>query len=173
MVIEYIYYIHKSTFSFVGSIVLQYTGRTAYLNLNWEIYFSSIRIFQQSVLKKNPHGQVALGHNNITVSHVDGTLHVLRPSTKFSGFQPNATVTLPFEASFFSVAKTDIFPNWYMVEEVAGERDVGVIPSTAGESLDFVADFVSAKQWKRRQSDQFSPYTPEVRSVQKKITKLL
>lgn len=59
------------------------------------------------------------------------------------------------------VARTDAMPNWYI--SGMGSTKAKTIKSTAGESLDYVADFTTKAQWKRSAGDKYDPYTPEQR----------
>lgn len=51
-------------------------------------------------------------------------------------------------------------PNFYIAADGLKAR---TITSTSGESLDFVGDFTTPKQWKRTDGDKYDPYTPQKR----------
>jgi hexosaminidase len=73
-----------------------------------------------------------------------------------------------FLSENFSVARTDVFPNWYLVAPGLEPRTV---VNTAGESLDWVGDFDSENKWKRydykitgaEAHDRYDPFSPAVR----------
>ena len=52
---------------------------------------------------------------------------------------------------------------WYVASTDA-DTAAKTMKSTAGEELDFVSNFTTAQQWKRRPAtDESDPYTPEER----------
>ena len=51
-------------------------------------------------------------------------------------------------------------PNFYVAADGLQAR---TITSTSGESLDFVGDFATPKQWKRFDADKYNPYSPQDR----------
>lgn len=102
--------------------------------------------------------------------HINGCLFRLQPMPDFTPLRKGQAVTIPFRAQYYSVARSDILPNWYMA---APGLEPKVIACTAGESLNFVAPFDTANKWKRFdyklsstkkcRYDFYDPFTPEVR----------
>jgi hexosaminidase len=79
-------------------------------------------------------------------------------------------IVLCFQGQYYSVARSDILPNWYLA---ADECEPRIIASTAGEGLTFVAPFDSPSKWKRfdyqlsssrkQRYDFYDPFTPQKR----------
>ena len=69
---------------------------------------------------------------------------------------PGEIKTCVLKVAGFQVAKTESMPNWY----VTGNNQVPkIISNTQGESLRYVSDFKSPRQYKRRKDDPYSPLT--------------
>ena len=145
-----------------GDLILQYEGEEPQLDLDWEIYFCAIRIlFPTIITEENPDVGVVFPESSVIVYHVNGCLHKIKPLSNFTGLWPQIPVFLPYQASDWSVARTDVMPHWYVVSPTGEAK---TITSTAGESLDFVAPYNEPEKWKRIvQEDRYDPYTPEQR----------
>ena len=65
------------------------------------------------------------------------------------------TLTFDLIIEFWTVSKSDVMPNWYVTAEGFQPR---LIRSTQ-DGNDFVADFETAKQYKRYDFDQYNPFT--------------
>lgn len=115
----------------------------------WEIYFCNIMKIAPLVLK-DP--------NNVTFTHIQGCLFSMKTTaTLFSG----QSKKIRYTAMNWSIARTDIMPNWYVYMKGLQPR---ILNSTAGESLDFVKPFLTAKQYKRTgPSDVYHPFSPRER----------
>ena len=97
---------------FQGKLTFTNTGSDDVSDTTWEIYFCSIRLFEETVLRESDAMGVELGDVGIQVFHVDGCLHKLAPTSDFTGFPAGEAVELPFKASHWTVARTDIMPKY-------------------------------------------------------------
>jgi len=95
------------------------------------------------------------------VEHVNGNLHRVSPTTCFSDLPPGSTLQVDFEAELFIVSRTDVLPNWYVVE--AGCALALIVSSTAGYNRAFVRPFTKPVQWKTGATDTYNPLSPEDR----------
>ena len=111
---------------------------------NWAGYFCILRVARSS-------------SEGLRLSHVNGCLHKFEITAPPEGLVHNKTLTVYFDATSGSVAKTDIMPNWYVVAEGLEARTLG---STSGESLSFVGEFDSPRKWKLSDTDSNNPLTP-------------
>ena len=143
-----------------GTLTFTNTGNTDVIDNSWEIFFCSIRLFEPETLASNPSLGKQLGTSNLAVYHINGCLHKISPMAGFSGFTMNVPVVADFVTSDWQSSRTDVSPNWYVTSATAEAR---TILSTAGQSLDFVTDFDTPEQWKRRDYDEYNPYTPQDR----------
>ena len=140
-----------------GSLLLRNTGNETITTGLWEIYFCHIRLFYNT--SHNPDGSL-LGDSGLKVYHINGCLHKISPTVDFEDIGKGESLDVTFYAQFWEASRTDIMPNWYVVENGNNPK---VINSTEGESLDFVADFLEESQYKRLQDDKVIPFTVEVR----------
>ena len=133
-------------------------------DLDWEIYFCAIRIlFPTIITEEDPDVGVVFPDSNIIVYHVNGCLHKLKPLQNFTGFFPSIPIFLAYEASDWSVARTDVMPRWYVASSTGTAK---IIVSTASESLEFVQPYDTPEKWKRIvQEDQYDPFTPAQRYI--------
>ncbi|CAH3143871.1 unnamed protein product [Pocillopora meandrina] len=129
-------------------------GRHNITSGNWAIYFSCLRILS------NRADPLVMSRKEISVSHVNGYLQVIKPTKTFLDLVPSGKKKLDLTAFGSIVAKTDVMPNWYITAPGLQPR---IIKSTKGESLKFVGSFDSALKWKRSELDNFNPFTPEKR----------
>lgn len=133
----------------------------------WAIYLCHIRLIEPKYLSKNSFAE--LTEYGVKFSHVNGSLFKLEPLESFKTLNNNDSVKIIFLAQYYSVAKTDVLPNWYMTYPDLIPR---IIKCTADEDLNFVGQFNKPSQWKRydyeladgkRRYDIYDPFTPEVR----------
>lgn len=103
------------------------------------------------------------------LQHINGWLFQLRPIAAFLPLKKGDSLNIPFRGQYYSVARTDILPNWYIVAPGLTPK---VIACTAGESLDFVAPFDAPCKWKRfdyvteskkHRFDFYNPFLPHLR----------
>ncbi len=116
---------------------------------DWEIYFSFMSPIQ-SVL--NP---------EFEIEHVNGDLHVLKATEKFSGWgsENKQSIIIPFKATFWHLSQFDLPPNFYVRAEngkawIIESTKAQIDPETGLETLPFVEKFESKKkQFNRTQQD--------------------
>lgn len=136
---------------------------------NWKIYFYSFFIVEPShILSKDglytkPDGYT-LPNVNLKLMHENGCLFSMSPTSEFIGLPHNEKREITFSAALWAISKTDFPPNWYMTANGLNAR---VISST---KADFVGEFTSDKQWKRKKADKYDPYSPSVRYHRYKTT---
>jgi len=94
---------------------------------------------------------------------VNGDLHRVVPTLGFHDLLPGSTLQVNFAADLWVISRSDVLPNWYVVER--GCPRALVISSTAGYQRSFVSPFTKPIQWKQSASDTYDPLTPEDRHV--------
>ena len=146
--------------TYLAQMTFTNKGSSAIKKDNWAIYLCVIYMVEPDHLLHNPKGYVLPGGSGIKFTHISGCLHKLQPTNGFQDLAADDSLTFQYNASWWSVARTDTMPRWYVA---ADGLEPKTIDSTDGEKLDFVADFVTEKQWKRYPDDQYDPYTPEKR----------
>lgn len=133
----------------------------------WAIYFCHIRMIEPAQLPEKKFA--ILKEYGVKFSQISGCLFKLEPIDNFQTLNENDSLRIVFLAQYYSVAKTDVLPNWYMTFPNLRPH---IITCTANEELSFVAQFENASQWKRydyemsdgkRRYDVYDPFTPEVR----------
>jgi hexosaminidase len=129
-------------------VELTFTATRSITANNWSIYFSQISPVQ------------SYESDDFSIMHLNGDLHQIALSDKFSGFKQNETKTLLFRANFWMLSETDALPNYLIT---ADELEARVIESTkvvidkdSGlELLPFVVAFSDEiKQFKRSRNDK-------------------
>ncbi|GHE95320.1 family 20 glycosylhydrolase [Thalassotalea profundi] len=97
---------------------LSLTAKTKIDVANWKIFYS----------------QIAPLHNfdsdEFVLKHINGDLHTISPSEKFSGFSKGETKVIVFRAGYWSLAESDIMPNYIITSESLTAK---VIESTRAE----------------------------------------
>lgn len=133
----------------------------------WAIYFCHLRMIEPTHLSEKKFA--ILKDYGVKFSQIAGCLFKLEPVDNFKTLNQNDSLRIVFLAQYYSVAKTDVLPNWYMTFPNLRPH---IIKCTANEELSFVAQFENASQWKRydyemsdgkRRYDVYDPFTPEVR----------
>ena len=104
---------------------------------DWEIYFSNFFVIQYV---HKPGAEI------LNISHVNGYIHKIFPSAKFFAFKSHLPLVIHYNCSGTNMARTQNFPNWYVVNK---KRQIAIIKSTEGESLDFVNSYLSREQLTR------------------------
>jgi len=135
-------------------------GDQSIANGNWVIYFHHIRMIDRQNIK--PNGTL-LGTSGLRLFHHNGVLFRIEPTAEFMGISPGLTLKLQFICSDWTVSRTDVMPNWYVISRGPDCNDTFLILSTVGDLLNFVSPFETPKQWKRLTTDLYDPLTPEAR----------
>ncbi|KAK7102185.1 chitobiase-like isoform X1 [Littorina saxatilis] len=153
--------------SYEASLTISNKGSTELRFANWSMFFSHIRMIEPGRLPCDEGIKLADG---LHLMHINGCLFRLHPTPDFKPLGQGQALTIPFHGQYYSVARCDILPNWFLA---APDLEPRVIACTAGESLDFVAPFDTASKWKRfdytlssskkKRFDFYDPFTPEVR----------
>ena len=92
---------------------------------------------------------------------MNGGLYYVTPDeSSFSVIQPGQELQCIFHNHYWSVTRTDQFPNWYT-------SSLGMVPkvinNTADDTLSFVGTFDTYRKWKRSSEDKYNPLTPQER----------
>jgi hexosaminidase len=121
------------------TIALKNTG-VSWSGTGWAIYFGNIR---KILTSSNP---------EFTITHINGDLHKIEPTSSFRGFGAGEIKEIPLKAQFWSIAESDMMPRWYVA--ASGLVPV-VLAHTNTEDLSaFVAPFIQRKQTHRHPIDQ-------------------
>lgn len=141
---------------------------------DWAIYFCHIRMIEPSYLPHSTNYEIP--GSGMRFTHVNGCLFKLAPMKKFKTMKKGDSITLKFKAQYFSVAKSDLMPNWYLLYPKL--RPV-LIKSTVGEDMSFVEPFDTEEAWKRfdyilndgsTRYDHYNPYNLQERFDRHKCT---
>jgi len=82
---------------------------------NWQIYFSQITPIQSS------------SSDEFIIEHINGDIHRLSLTPKYTGFAKNETKSVTFYGSYWSLSESDAMPNYLVT---APELNAQVIEST-------------------------------------------
>lgn len=82
---------------------------------DWTIYFHSIRRI------------LAVNSPEVTITHINGDLHALRPTDDFTGFAAGETKTIDFIAEYWTLYQSDFMPRYYVS---AGDAESRIIANT-------------------------------------------
>ena len=131
------------------------TANQAISAKDWQIHFSQISPIQ------------SFESDEFTVTHINGDLHRISLSDKFSGFAKNESKRILFREMFWSLSETDAIPN-HIVSAVNSSQVNNTIepkvikstmatinPETGLETLPFVEAFTNYQsQFKRTANDK-------------------
>lgn len=136
-------------------VELSFTAKKAITAKGWTIHFSQIAPIQ------------SFDSDDFTVKHLNGDLHLISLKDTFSGFASGEQKTLNFRAMYWSLAESDVMPN-YIVS--APDLEARVIESTKPfidkesglEVVPHVESFTDINtQFKRSASDKTQWLTSE------------
>ena len=130
---------------------------------DWQIYFSQITPIQKSI------------SDEFTITHLNGDLHQINLTDKFSGFNAGETKVITFYANFWSLSETDALPNYIITGKqdntvldtaiearVIESTKVVIDPETGLEVLPYVVTYTDEeKQFKRTANDKTKWLTAE------------
>ncbi|XP_041355523.1 beta-hexosaminidase-like [Gigantopelta aegis] len=136
---------------------------------NWKIFFSSGSLIEPTHLpvERSPNPEdLVVGGQGVRVHHSKGSLFWLEPTDDFCEFPPGSSRKVKYKGQRWAVAKTDFFPDWYVVVPGLEPR---LIESTVGEGLEFIGDFTKPQQWKRYNTDRYNPFTAQERYERNKL----
>ena len=133
---------------------------TTFSRQDWRIRFSHVSPIQQTI------------SDEFVITHLNGDLHELTPTSAFRGFAAGETKTLRFHSSFWLLSKAELMPNYYLV----GADDQAYLLRSSQEQIDpetglailpFVSDLTDPnKHLKRTATDQSVPATANALYVQ-------
>lgn len=144
-------YIAKVILTNTGDVPLRGTGK-------WAIYFCHIRMVEPQTLPDAD--QICMEKYGVKFCHINGCLFTLEPLRSFKTLQKNDSLEITFTAEYYSVARSDLMPNWYITCKDLVPR---IIQSTQGEDLNYILPFDTPDSWKRHRWDKYDPFTPGVR----------
>ncbi|MCP4550834.1 MAG: family 20 glycosylhydrolase [Bacteroidetes bacterium] len=136
-------------------VELSFTANQAITAKDWTIHFSQIAPVQ------------SFESEDFTIKHLNGDLHLISLKDNFSGFSQGETKTLNFHAMFWSLAESDVMPNYIVSapgsEALVIESTVPYIDEDSGlEVLAHVSTFTdTATQFKRSSTDNTQWLTSE------------
>ena len=136
-------------------VELSFTATQAIAAKDWTIHFSQIAPIQ------------SFESDDFSVKHLNGDLHQISLKDNFSGFSQGETKTLNFRAMFWSLAESDVMPNYIVsaprLEARVIESTVPFIDKDTGlEVLPHVETFTDSNtQFKRSAADKTQWLTPE------------
>ncbi len=110
------------------------------------------------------YSQIAPIHNvdqgEFTISHLNGDLHKISLTEQFSGFKQGQTKVITYRAGFWSLAESDIMPNYMITGKDLSARVIASTkPALDGDTkltyLPFVAPYTNQDhQFKRNTADK-------------------
>ncbi|MDO6421365.1 family 20 glycosylhydrolase [Saccharophagus degradans] len=127
------------------------------LDGNWSIYFS-----QTDPIYAHPAGE-------FTIDHINGDLHLIRPSASYQGFNEGEVKKVQFIVAGLTLTEAKIMPNYYVVAEgqdnkqalysearVIESTRIRIHPETGLEVRPFAGE-ISRQNFKLSQADK-TPY---------------
>lgn len=134
---------------------LSFTAKQDISAKGWHIFYS----------------QIAPLHNfdsgEFSVSHINGDLHKISLTNEFTGFKKGQTKTLTYRASFWSLAESDLLPNYIVTADhlkarVIESTKVAIDKETGLEYIPYVTEYSDEKnQFKRTADDKTQWLTSE------------
>ncbi|XP_012942012.1 uncharacterized protein LOC101851597 [Aplysia californica] len=144
-------------------VTLKNWGKTLTLSSGpWQIFFDSIFMIEPDLLGIRGNKGAELPGQDVRVTHVQGSLFYFEPTQNFAALPPGGMRKIKFKVRYWSVARTDSMPNWYLVVTSPQLQPV-LITSTSGERLEFVSGRTSPQQWKRFNYDRYNPWSTQER----------
>lgn len=127
----------------------------------WRLYFHSMYLLYPDTFPKNKSLELEIEH--IRVGMIQGDLYYLEPSTGFVEIKPGEEREYDIQAAWWSVARTDFMPHWYLTSENPS-IEPRVVNTTNALDLEYVEPFDDVRQWKRFAADKYNPFTPQDRA---------
>ncbi|XP_033746118.1 beta-hexosaminidase-like [Pecten maximus] len=145
--------------SYIAKVILTNTGDVPLKgNGKWAIYFCHIRMVEPLTLPDAD--QICMEKYGVKFCHINGCLFTLEPLKSFKTLKKNDSLEITFTAEYYSVARSDLMPNWYITCKDLIPR---IIQSTQGEDLNYILPFDTPESWKRHKWDKYDPFSQEVR----------
>ena len=133
----------------------------------WGIYLCHIRMLEPRMLPGRD--GCKMEKFGIEFVHINGCLFKISPMKNFKTLKKGDSLEIKFKAQYFSVARSDLMPNWYLLYP---KLKPCLIKSTVGEEMTFVQPFDTPEKWKRfdylmdtgaRRYDHYNPYNMQER----------
>ena len=159
-------YTAKITLTNNSSVVLDWEKK-------WAIYFCHIRMIEPSILPDEV--EAVMVDSGVKFRHINGCLFTIEPIKSFKPLCKNDSLEILFKAQYYSVARSDLMPNWYITTENLKPK---VVKSTSHHDLQYVQPFDDDSKWKRfsyqlesgtMRRDKYDPWTPQERFAKNKI----
>lgn len=113
----------------------------------WGIYFSQLTPVQVDA------------SDEFTISHINGDLHRITPTNKFTGFSANQTLTIEFYSYGTQITRSEFMPNYFVYADgltatVIDSTRTGIDAETGLETQAYLMPFTDKQsQFKLAQSD--------------------
>ena len=156
----------QTSFNFIGRITLYNAGDQPIKAGPWMIHFFH-PVDIEHVSKDGIGAELA--NRMLFISHINGGLFKLQPTSLFAPLEPKQSLKIPFQGRRWITSKTDVYPNWYVSVNGAKSK---TLANTAGESLSFVGEFDREPLWKMNTNDKHNPFTPKERFLKNEIEDL-
>ncbi len=151
-------------FCYRVEVSLENTGNQA-LNEDLEIYFSSV------------HRTLGSKNEEFNVEHINGDLHKLTMTDKFTGLRKGETKKIHIDFMNWIISDSDFFPNYYVAgPDLKGKNIVNTQPDLAKVGLDELSGFSrgienTENQLKRNDGDLLPTATAQTRHAENKKIK--
>ena len=122
-------------------------------NSNWAIFLNSSHLSKTQYFD-NWYMELA-NTSNFKLSHIDGTLYKLTPTSEFRGLKPDVSVNVYFN-SYSVLSRYCMYPRWYVC--VHGEQPQ-IIKNTNEDEVGIVSNFDILARYQ----DSFNNFTPTKR----------
>ncbi len=130
---------------------LTLTAKQAISADNWQIYYSQIAPLHN------------FDSNEFSLTHINGDLHSLKPNENFNGFSAGESKTITFRAGYWSLAESDIMPNYIVTAENLAPRVIEstkakIDPDTQMEVVPYVKPYTDYQRQVKRTVDDNTPW---------------
>ena len=122
---------------------------------SWSIYFSNSCFLTTKDLKRKYRQYSAI--SELKLSHIDGTLYKITPTSEFKGLKPKKAIKFYFNSGKI-ISRYSIFPRWYVC---APNEQPLIIKNTDDDDLGFVTDFHLPKLYKHEKHSDLAFSTAE------------
>lgn len=120
------------------------------VDAGWEMYFSSV------------HRVLDTRSDEFEITHIDGDLHKITATDKFTGLEAGASITLEYDAEYWQIVDTDFMPSYYITAPGAEARIINnTIPAMVDGREDLTTyakpisnDPANPNQWQRHPDDK-------------------
>ncbi|WAR15559.1 HEX-like protein [Mya arenaria] len=146
----------------IMKLTLENKGSSDIPPSGWKLFFHSMTLGFPDKFDLLEEDFKRLHAENVVVGIVNGDLYYLKPFNDFVAIKPGEGRTYQLIFKYWSAARTDYMPLWYVASEDL-TVEPRIVKSTASMDLDFVDPFDDINEWKRWRKDRFNPFTPEER----------